>query len=203
MPKINQENIRIFHILGESDDDELLGFFKKNLPLFKGYLLVFDVLSDKIKDFLDSSDIDYIKNKHLKFVGNKEEIINITKQIKSDNPQENKQDSKQNPKPKQNPKSAFITRLIRSGESLICNNDILIFNRVNSGALIKGQNNICIFGECDGDVKCDGDFLILSKMTKGKVTFQGSIITANMLKYKLNLIYKDDDKLNIKDILSL
>ena len=55
----------------------------------------------------------------------------------------------------------------------------------------------------NGDVQCDGEFLILSKITKGKVTFQGDIITANMLKYKLNLIYKDNDELNIKDILSL
>ena len=207
MPKINQQSIRIFHILGENNDDELLGFLKKNLPLFRGYLLVFDNLSDVIKDYLDSSDVDYIKNKHLSFIENKEEIANILEQInkrnKIINPQKNIQQDSDLNENLSSIKSKFITKLIRSGESIVNNGDILVFNRVNSGALIESKNNICIFGECNGDVKCDGEFLILSKITKGKVMFQGDIITANMLKYKLNLIYKDNDELNIKDILSL
>lgn len=197
MPKINQQNIRIFHILGENNDDELLAFLKKNLPLFKGYLLVFDYLSDIVKDFLDSSDVDYIKNKHLNFIDNKEESKKILEQI---NTKQEDSALKENPL---SIKSKFINKLVRSGESIIYSGDILVFNRVNSGALIEGKNNICIFGECNGDVKCDGEFLILSKITKGKVTFQGNIITANMLKYKLNLIYKDNNELNIKDILSV
>lgn len=208
MKKINQQNIRIFHILGENSDDELLGFLKKSLPLFKGYLLVFDNLSAAVKDFLDSSDVDYIKNKHLSFIDNKEEIANILKQINKEskiiNPQESiKQDSALSNENLSSTKSKFITRLVRSGESIVNSGDILVFNRVNSGAMLTSQSNICIFGECNGDVQCDGEFLILSKITKGKVTFQGDIITANMLKYKLNLIYKDNDELNIKDILSL
>ena len=100
-------------------------------------------------------------------------------------------------------KSKLITKLVRSGERIVNNGDILVFNRVNSGAEIDSQNNICIFGECSGDVKCEGEFLILSKIIKGKVMFQGEIITPNMLKYKLNLIYKENNNLNIKDILSL
>lgn len=201
MPKIDQQSIRIFHILGKNNDEELLGFLKKSLPLFKGYLLVFDDLSDSIRDFLDSSDVDYIKNKHLRFIENKSDTANILKQIDKE---KNIANPKSNPAPMPtNHKSKFVTRLVRSGESIVNDGDILVFNRVNSGAEIESQNNICIFGECSGDVKCEGEFLILSKIAKGKVTFQGDIITPNMLKYELNLIYKADDKLNIQDILSL
>lgn len=207
MTKVDQQSIRIFHILGNNSDDELLEFLKKNLPLFKGYLLVFDSLSNSIKEFLDSKDIDYIKNKHLKFNDNKEEIANIIKQINQQSTiLESQNHNSSNISQNTNPilvKSNFITRLIRSGESIVSDGDILVFNRVNSGAEIESKNNICIFGECSGDVKCEGDFLILSKIVKGKVIFQGDIITPNMLKYKLNLIYKDDNNLNIKDILSL
>ncbi len=207
MPKIDQQSIRIFHILDDKNDGDLLEFLKKNLPLFKGYLLVFDNLSESIKEFLDSNDVDYIKNKHLRFMDNKDRVTHIVNEL---NKQQiiSHQDNYNTYSSRQNMnlhflKSKFITKLVRSGESIISDGDILVFNRVNSGAEIESQNNICIFGECSGDVKCEGEFLILSKIVKGKVVFQGEIITPNMLKYKLNLIYKDDNNLNIKDILSL
>lgn len=207
MPKIDQQSIRIFHILDDKNDGDLLEFLKKNLPLFKGYLLVFDNLSESIKEFLDSNDVDYIKNKHLRFMDNKDRVTHIVNEL---NKQQiiSHQDNYNTSSSRQNInlhflKSKFITKLVRSGESIISDGDILVFNRVNSGAEIESQNNICIFGECSGDVKCEGEFLILSKIVKGKVVFQGEIITPNMLKYKLNLIYKDDNNLNIKDILSL
>ncbi len=207
MPKIDQQNIRIFHILGDNSDDELLEFLKKSLPLFKGYLLVFDHLSDCVKEFLDSSDVDYVKNKHLRFADNKEKTANILKKINvQNNIESQKNDNLYSTSQNidlSSVKSKFITKLVRSGERIVNNGDILVFNRVNSGAEIDSQNNICIFGECSGDVKCEGEFLILSKIIKGKVMFQGEIITPNMLKYKLNLIYKENNNLNIKDILSL
>ena len=120
---------------------------------------------------MDSSDVDYIKNKHLSFIDNKEEIANILRQINKEskiiNPQESiKQDSALSNENLSSTKSKFITRLVRSGESIVNSGDILVFNRVNSGAMLTSQSNICIFGECNGDVQCDGEFLILSKITK-------------------------------------
>lgn len=48
-----------------------------------------------------------------------------------------------------------------------------------------------------------GEYMVLSKIAKGKILFQGIAITPNMLKYKLNLITKDKIGPKITDILAL
>lgn len=95
----------------------------------------------------------------------------------------------------------IFTDLIRSGVEISSDDSIVIFNRVNSGAKINTKQNIFIFGKCDGDVKCDGEYMILSQIANGKVLFNGMAITQNMLKYKLNLIAKEGKiGLKISDI---
>ncbi|WP_181646771.1 septum site-determining protein MinC [Helicobacter sp. 16-1353] len=193
MPNIDQKNIRIFHILENNNDDELKQFITKNLPILQGYLLVFDNLSDDLKKFLDSNDIDYIKNKHLRLNAKPPTI-----EIKKEKPNINNDNLDANIS-----KSKIIQKVVRSGENINNKGDIFVFNRVNSASKIISDGSVLIFGECEGDVECNGEFLILAKITKGKILFQGEIITPNMLKYKLNLIIKENGKLNIKDILSL
>ena len=99
--------------------------------------------------------------------------------------------------------SQVFTELIRSGKEISGEGDIIVFNRVNSGANIKSSKNVFVFGKCDGNIDCRGDFMVLSKIAKGKILFKGLAITPNMLKYKLNLITKDHIGLKIDDILSL
>lgn len=206
MPNIDQKNIRVFHVLeNNNNDDELMQFITKNLPILQGYLLVFDNLSNDLKDFLDSNDIDYIKHKHLRLntKSPKIDIKNINAN-KENHIIKNPVDADMIDSTRDLAlKTKFIKKVIRSGENIVNKGDISIFNRVNSASKIISDNNIFIFGECEGDVECNGDFLVLSKINKGKIVFQGEIITSNMLKYKLNLIFKEDNKLNIKDILSL
>ena len=100
-------------------------------------------------------------------------------------------------------KAQVFMDLIRSGKEITSEGDIIIFNRVNSGANIKSTKNIFVFGKCDGNIDCRGEYMVLSKIAKGKILFQGIAITPNMLKYKLNLITKDKIGPKITDILAL
>lgn len=204
MIKIDQKNIRIFHIL-DNDENELKKFIIKNLPILEGYLLVFDNLSDDLKQYLDSNNIDYIKNNKLKL----NQITPLNTQntdskasIKNDK-HLNVESNSQTQYCKELYKTKFMKKVVRSGENIYNKGDLVILNRVNSASKIVSDNNISIFGDCDGDLECNGEYLILSRINKGKIVFNGEIITPNILKYKLNIIFKEDGKLNIKDILSL
>lgn len=231
MPKFEQKNLKIFHILRGSNDAEIKEFIANNKDMLKSYLLIFDELSADLAAFVDSCGIDCIKRKWLS--------LQFSKLAKAQNPSQrdsatippvdstNAQNSlfKDSAKiPRDSTKShdstesardsakdsthsalktKFISKLIRSGENVANSGDIAIFNRVNSASKIISDGNIMIFGECEGDVECNGDFLVLGKITKGKIIFQGDIITQAMLKYKLNVVFRDNGALKIKDILSL
>lgn len=100
-------------------------------------------------------------------------------------------------------KSQIFTEIIRSGREITSQSDIMIFNRVNSGAHIVSERNIAIFGKCEGEVRCNGDFMILSSIANGKILFNGMAVAPSMLKHKLNLLLKDRAGFIIIDILSL
>ncbi len=207
MLKIDQKNIRVFHIVNDgtnSTDEELKQFIAKSLPILQGYLLVFDYLSDDLRAYLDAINIDYIKPNSLKFTSPKAANPIQSKKIVIDSTSiQNNQKTQDSAKDTTNYATKVLQKVVRSGESIKNDGDIVILNRVNSAATIRSNNNICIFGQCDGDVECNGDFMILSSITKGKIVFNGESITANMLKYTLNLIIKENGVLNIKDILSI
>ncbi|MGX3010520.1 hypothetical protein ACWIUD_03005 [Helicobacter sp. 23-1044] len=96
-----------------------------------------------------------------------------------------------------------FTELLRSGVEIKSEQNLAIFNRVNSGAKISTKKSAFIFGKCEGEVRCDGEYMILSQIANGKILFNGMAITQKMLKYKLNLIAKDGDiGLKISDALS-
>ena len=223
MPKIEQRNLQVFFVPKDNDFDELERFVSKNKAMLKLYLLIVEDLNPRLKDLLDKYEIDYIKPKNQHFgkkslidknISDLQKNLNlITKDSSKDSKDSNANQTNQsvdssnsnatNPTNLSQIKSQVFTELIRSGKEISGEGDIIVFNRVNSGANIKSTKNVFVFGKCDGNIDCRGDFMVLSKIAKGKILFKGLAITPNMLKYKLNLITKDHIGLKIDDILSL
>ena len=228
MPKIEQRNLQVFFVPKDNDFDELERFITKNKAMLKLYLLIVEDLNPPLKELLDKYEIDYIKPKNQHFgkkslidknISDLQKNLNlITKDSGKDskdlaqkganlaNQSANLVDSNNlgaNPANLSQIKTQVFTELIRSGKEISGDGDIIVFNRVNSGANIKSSKNVFVFGKCDGNIDCRGDFMVLSKIAKGKILFKGLAITPNMLKYKLNLITKDHIGLKIDDILSL
>lgn len=224
MQVIQQRNLQVFFVPKDSNFDELERFIAKNKAMLKLYLLIIEDLTPQLKDLLEQCEIDYIKPKNQHF-GKKSLIDKNINDLKR-NLDLIAKDSNAN-KTNQSPnrvdlsvnqtnqsadlsqtnlsqiKTQVFTELIRSGKEISSESDIIVFNRVNSGANIKSSKNVFVFGKCDGNIDCKGDYMVLSKITKGKILFKGLAITPNMLKYKLNLITKDRIGLKIDDILSL
>lgn len=224
MQVIQQRNLQVFFVPKDSNFDELERFIAKNKAMLKLYLLIIEDLTPQLKDLLEQCEIDYIKPKNQHF-GKKRLIDKNINDLKR-NLDLIAKDSNAN-KTNQSPnrvdlsvnqtnqsadlsqtnlsqiKTQVFTELIRSGKEISSESDIIVFNRVNSGANIKSTKNVFVFGKCDGNIDCKGDYMVLSKITKGKILFKGLAITPNMLKYKLNLITKDRIGLKIDDILSL
>ncbi|MDE6886163.1 MAG: hypothetical protein K2P17_03905 [Helicobacteraceae bacterium] len=229
--KIDQKNIRVFHFLKGEKSEKIKQFIEKNYPILQAYLLLFDELDLELEECLKKHNLDFIKIKNLKLNKDKENTNILDSTLNSHTHKEtskldfsNKTESSKNITPdKKNSsnkdladsatfgnkinnkqsKTKVFKNLIRSGKNISHSDDIVIFNRVNSASSIKSDSNVCIYGDCDGDVECNGEYMILSKITKGKILFNGEIITPNTLQYKLNLITKENGKLKIQDILSL
>lgn len=195
MPKIEYKNINVCHIKYENDKD-LMSFIDKNLSFATTNTLVFDYLGDDLINKLNSRKIMYILSDNVKFSTRSsfkyEDINHINNNIKSTTDDKQKE-SKKN-------ETRILHRVIRSGEYIESSGDIIIFNRVNSTAKIKSDGNIFIYGRCDGDIECNGEYILLSQITNGKIIFNSEIINADMLKYRLNLISKKGNKLIIQDI---
>lgn len=224
MQVIQQRNLQVFFVPKDSNFDELERFIAKNKAMLKLYLLIIEDLTPQLKDLLEQCEIDYIKPKNQHF-GKKSLIDKNINDLKrnldliakdSNANQTNQSPNRVDLSVNQTNQSADLsqtnlsqiktqvfTELIRSGKEISSESDIIVFNRVNSGANIKSSKNVFVFGKCDGNIDCKGDYMVLSKITKGKILFKGLAITPNMLKYKLNLITKDRIGLKIDDILSL
>ncbi len=228
MPKIQQYNLQVFFISKDNDIDELERFITKNKEMLKLYLIIVEDLTPRLKELLEKYEIDYIKPKNQHF-GKKSLIDKNISDLKRDLAVIANDSSKDSAKKSANQpnlltnqanltnpnalnradsslsqiKSQVFTELIRSGKEISGDSDIVVFNRVNSGANIKSSKNVFVFGKCDGNIDCRGEYMVLSKIAKGKILFQGIAITPNMLKYKLNLITKDKIGPKITDILAL
>lgn len=228
MPKIQQYNLQVFFISKDNDIDELERFITKNKEMLKLYIIIVEDLTPRLKELLEKCDIDYIKPKNQHF-GKKSLIDKNISDLKRDLAVIASDSSKDSAKKGVNQanlmanqanltnpnatnradsalsqiKSQVFTELIRSGKEISGDSDIVVFNRVNSGANIKSSKNVFVFGKCDGNIDCRGEYMVLSKIAKGKILFQGIAITPNMLKYKLNLITKDRIGPKITDILAL
>lgn len=228
MPKIQQYNLQVFFISKDNDIDELERFITKNKEMLKLYLIIVEDLTPRLKELLEKYEIDYIKPKNQHF-GKKSLIDKNISDLKrdlaviaSDSSKDSAKKSANQPNLLTNQanltnpnalnradsslsqiKSQVFTELIRSGKEISGEGDIVVFNRVNSGANIKSSKNVFVFGKCDGNIDCRGEYMVLSKIAKGKILFQGIAITPNMLKYKLNLITKDKIGPKITDILAL
>jgi len=79
-------------------------------------------------------------------------------------------------------------KLLRSGQEMKTDKDLLLLNRVNSGATIITSGNLIITGQVSGIVKCSGSFMMLGATSRANVLFHGVGIDNKLLEAKLNRI---------------
>ena len=217
MTEIKQRNMQVFIISKDVALDYARQFIAKNHSVLKLYLLLVEELTEPLKACLDEYGLDYLQPKNFNFnrgtkIIKQENLIYEPKKIAESSQIPNSQNlgaqfaesRLDSALDSANVEIKYFKDLIRSGVEIDTNSNIMIFNRVNSGAKIRTNKSVFIFGKCDGDVRCEGEYMILSQIANGKILFNGMAITQSMLKYKLNLIAKDGDiGLKISDIFNI
>ncbi len=202
--RAKQKKIRVFDIFVENENS-FFEYMKKNQILLKDYLLVVDgEVSEKIIDFLDSNGFCYILQAkcHIKMIDSPATTLN---QSSNKNEQEQKDDKKiqiikEVIVKKDASNTKVIKKPIRSGEVVESDSDIVIFSRVNSGAKVICEANASIFGEIDGVVEVNGEFLILKSINKGYVIFNGDILEKDDFDGRYKKVIKYEDGYKIEDL---
>ncbi|MBN2824691.1 MAG: hypothetical protein JXQ76_05160 [Campylobacterales bacterium] len=184
--KSNQYSIKVFETSIE-DEDKFITFIDANYELFKHHLLsIHGDIPQKVQE--------YFKNKSLKYINNFD--LPKAKKVK-DNfvmvslPQESNEDKEV---------CRVISEPLRSGQCIEHNGDVLITDRINSGAKIVAKGNIIALNVVNGDISSLGDFILIGNTQKSNILFHGVKIDNTLLENRLNKIEFVNDEIVIKAI---
>jgi hypothetical protein len=176
------------------DEEEFITFFDKNYIFFTNHLIAINgIISEKVKKYLEEKTLSYVVNTKFPHVKNskKSEIFSENKQSKPiDKVQEN---LKENLK--------VIDTLVRSGQELKINGDLLLLNRVNSGGSINIEGNLIITQIVEGDIRCSGNFMMLKASAKANIVFHGVEVDNKYLQERLNRVELKNNEIKITPVL--
>lgn len=167
--KTKQYSLSVLEVV-LTDKDEFISFFEKNYLIFKNHLISINGNEDdEIKNYLDSKKLVYTFNKDLP-----------KKQVKQKQPLQQHIEQKKDLK--------VVDKLVRSGQELNVDGDLLLLNRVNSGGSVITNGTLIITQLVDGSIRCNGNFMMLKASNKANIVFHGLEIDNNLLQGRLNRI---------------
>jgi hypothetical protein len=158
------------------DEEEFTTFFDANYTLFKDHLIVINgYVSDSIKEYLDAKSLTFLNNvsipkgrtrKALEDELHAERREYDIDRLIAESELKKLSDRLQN-------NLTVLDDMVRSGHDLKIDGDLLILNRVNSGATIHTTGNLIITEIVEGAIRCDGNFMMLRISKKANVIFHG------------------------------
>ncbi len=170
---VNQFNIKVFEIEIENEKD-FLDFVKKNRVILSSYLLSLKGnITPAIEQTLEDNSLAYVKNMPIK---NKSGLS--TQFMKNSN-------------------IKIVDTLLRSGQEIDYDGDILCLKRINSGAKVKCNGNFIALESVDGLVECNGDFMLIKIGKRANIYFNGVNITSNLDGKKLYSVKLEKDEILI------
>jgi septum site-determining protein MinC len=208
--KNKQYSLKVFETTLD-DEEKFISFFDTNAMLFTEHLISINgKLSPKIKKYLEYKSLNYIHNVSLPmgrlrqesskqkdedFLSLQEEfntleIENVVSQQIADHEIEKLKNMMQilSEKLEESSKVTVLDTIIRSGRELDIEGDLLLLNRVNSGATIRTTGNLIITQVVEGAVRCDGTFMMLTVSPKANIIFNGVEVDTALLENKLNRV---------------
>ena len=190
MVKGRQSNLKIFEI-EPCDENRLMEYINRNCVLLQNFLLVLSQeMTPTLAAFLSERGLLFMESKtleKLKRPAKKQEVAPII----DDEHLENQPVA-------ESIQAQILNRIIRSGEEILCEDDLIIYGRVNSGARIHAKGNLQIYGDVDGAVECEGEFVLLTKIGQGSVLFAGEFLDPSAFDGNKKAIFKDGRVLEIE-----
>jgi septum formation inhibitor MinC len=168
---IKQKNVRVFEITTDNYE-KFVKFIDSKFLLLRRYLLLIKTNNSKIKEYskLKQLEVRFVK---LDFDGSSEKVkldeewggvktvVKVEKIVEKEKIFE---------------KTEIYDKIIRAGEEIKTDKRVIFLKRINGGAEIYSSNSVEIYDEVDGKVESDGDFMIIKKIGKGLVIFNGTEI---------------------------
>ncbi len=170
---VNQFNIKVFEIEIE-DEKSFLDFIEKNRVILSSYLLSLKGnITPKIEKVLENSSLAYVKNMPIKHKSGAAVQFKKESSIK------------------------IIDSLVRSGQEIVYDGDILCLKRVNSGAKISCNGNFIALEPVDALVECNGEFMLIKVGKSANIYFNGVNITENLDDKRLYSVKLEKDEILI------
>ncbi len=185
------------------DEERFITFFDTNYALFKDHLIVINgYLSPNIKNYLNSKSLTFINNIKLPRGRSRkalEEEFSIQKRecdidrIIAQTELEKLSNRLQN-------NLSVIDKIVRSGRVVEIDGDLLLLNRVNSGATVYASGNLIITQLVEGSIRCDGNFMIIMTSPKANIIFHGVEIDNKFLEDRLNRVELKGEEIVINPV---
>lgn len=206
-----------------TDEEKFISFFDTNYMLFKDHLIsIQGEISTKIQNYLTQKELIYVHDMALP-QGRSRKALEEELQLGKD-PQESElykqleaqleEEQKENAVNQQVAKAEIakltqkLTRnfvvmdtMVRSGREISIEGDLLLLNRVNSGATINTTGNLIITQVVEGSVRCNGNFMMITVSPKANIVFNGVEVDNALLTDKLNRIELKNREIFITPVL--
>ncbi len=193
-----------------SNDDEFIAFFDANYPIFKDYLIVINgEVSKNIQTYMNNKKLMFMTNVKLP-IGHtrqaveheieliKEQYILATEKLEKELSNIKKLPDKDD-KPKNNLK--VLDTLVRSGNELKIEGDLLLLNRVNSGGRIVIEGNLIVTQIIEGSIRCNGNFMMIKASPKANIVFHDTEVDNEYLSDRLNRVELVNNEIVITPVL--
>jgi septum site-determining protein MinC len=189
-----QYSVKVFETV-ITDEDEFIAFFDKNSIFFKNHLIsISGIVNEKITNYLDDKSLRYIINAELLRSKNVKDFdTSALVEQKEQNPQQSADKVQDNLK--------VIDKLVRSGQELKIEGDLLLLNRVNSGGSLNVDGNLIVTQIVDGSVRCNGNFMMLKASPKANIIFHDVEVDNSYLKERLNRVELKNNEIVITPVL--
>jgi septum site-determining protein MinC len=194
-----QYSVKVFETT-ITNEEQFISFFDKNLTLFKDHvLLIHGDVSERIKNYLTFNQLHYLNNVELP----KGQARKAIEEQIANHEEKNQQIEQELVKLSDQIQNNLKVRdtLVRSGQELIIDGDLLLLNRVNSGATLIINGNFIGTQIVEGAIYCYGTFMMLKASPKANVLFHDVRVDNAYLKERLNRVELINNEIRITPVL--
>ena len=186
--KTKQSSVKVLDIT-LTNNDEFVTFFDRNYVVFQNHLIV---LHGESNAFIEK----YLNDKKLNFMVNA--AFKKARPIQEIQVQETRTPILE---PKAKTTLKVLDKLVRSGQELNIESDLLLLNRVNSGGTININGNLIITEIVEGSIRCNGDFMMLKSSPKANIVFHEVEVDNKYLTERLNRVELKNNEITITPVL--
>jgi len=201
--KSKQYSVKVYETKIE-DEQKFMEFFDNNYTLFKDHLIVIQGdISKTISQYLKQKNLTYLQNIRLP-KGRTRKALEAELQVEKIEAQVSEQIAKNKLEELSNRLQNNLTvldEMIRSGRELNIQGDLLLLNRVNSGATINTTGNLIITKVVEGAIRCHGNFMMLTASPKANIVFHDVEVDNSLLENRLNRVELKNNEIIITPVL--